>query len=217
MKNYKQKPTEGKLSSSDEKAVIKAKDLFPSKHHNEANSGLNKVVQQQPKVLAPRNPVADLAEALKPLNKVQEQLKVSGLKNAIADLAAALKPHNDLQEQLKALSLKNPFADLATAMKPHNDLQRQLKALESVKHATLRISEVNYGEQAHTISKPQELGKLIRKRREARGINQQQLADLSGVGRRFLSELENGKQSLEFGKVLNVASAIGIDLIAKPR
>jgi HTH-type transcriptional regulator/antitoxin HipB len=42
-------------------------------------------------------------------------------------------------------------------------------------------------------------------------------ADLVGVGRRFISELENGKATLELGKVLQVASATGIDLLARRR
>lgn len=64
---------------------------------------------------------------------------------------------------------------------------------------------------------PADLGLAIRQSRQSSRLSQQELADLAGVGRRFLSELENGKQSLEFGKVLSVATAAGIDLIAKRR
>ena len=67
------------------------------------------------------------------------------------------------------------------------------------------------------ISTPSDLGKIIYDARKKQGFNQQQFADLAGVGRRFLSELENGKQSLEFGKVLIVAAAAGIDLVANKR
>ncbi len=62
-----------------------------------------------------------------------------------------------------------------------------------------------------------DLGLLVQYLRKAKYLTQQQLADLAGVGRRFLSELENGKESLEFGKVLRVAAALGIDLIARQR
>ena len=62
-----------------------------------------------------------------------------------------------------------------------------------------------------------DLAPLIRKARKAMKMNQQQFADAAGVGRRFLSELENGKPSLEFDKVLACALAAGIDIVAKPR
>jgi HTH-type transcriptional regulator / antitoxin HipB len=62
-----------------------------------------------------------------------------------------------------------------------------------------------------------DLGLLVQYLRKAKHLNQQQLADLAGVGRRFLSELENGKESLELGKALRVATALGIDLIARQR
>ncbi|SIN83184.1 transcriptional regulator, y4mF family [Parasphingorhabdus marina DSM 22363] len=62
-----------------------------------------------------------------------------------------------------------------------------------------------------------ELGKRIRTARKAMKLNQQQFADTAGVGRRFVSELENGKESLEIGLVLACCAAAGIDLFAKPR
>ena len=62
-----------------------------------------------------------------------------------------------------------------------------------------------------------DLAPLIRKARKGMKMNQQAFADASGVGRRFLSELENGKPSLEFDKVLACALAAGIDIMAKPR
>jgi y4mF family transcriptional regulator len=67
------------------------------------------------------------------------------------------------------------------------------------------------------IATPNDLGKILKTARVAAGLNQEQLADIAGVGRRFISELENGKPSLEFGKVLQVATALGIDLIVQAR
>jgi y4mF family transcriptional regulator len=67
------------------------------------------------------------------------------------------------------------------------------------------------------LKSPADLGALVRAARKAAGLDQQALADLAGVGRRFVSELENGKATLEFGKVLTVAAALGIDLLARKR
>jgi y4mF family transcriptional regulator len=67
------------------------------------------------------------------------------------------------------------------------------------------------------IASAHDLGQLVRQVREQRKLSQQAFADLAGVGRRFISELENGKATLEFDKVLQVASACGIDVQARPR
>ena len=67
------------------------------------------------------------------------------------------------------------------------------------------------------VSSTAQLGELVRAARERLDLNQQQLADLAGVGRRFLSELENGKPTSEFGLVLRVCRAVGIDVIARSR
>lgn len=63
----------------------------------------------------------------------------------------------------------------------------------------------------------EDLGRMVRRSRERRKLSQQEFADLAGVGRRFVSELENGKPTLEFAKVLQVARAAGISLIARDR
>ena len=62
-----------------------------------------------------------------------------------------------------------------------------------------------------------DLAALIRSERRRQGITQADLAGLSGVGVTFLSQLENGKESAELGKALNVLTMLGIDLIAEPR
>ena len=53
-------------------------------------------------------------------------------------------------------------------------------------------------------------GSLIRSRRKALNMRQHQLALATGVGRRFLIELEAGKPSCQLGRSLMVAHALGI-------
>jgi y4mF family transcriptional regulator len=67
------------------------------------------------------------------------------------------------------------------------------------------------------VGSPADIGRLVRKARDERGLSQQEFADLAGVGRRFLSELENGKPTLELGKVLKVSAAAGLSLFARER
>jgi y4mF family transcriptional regulator len=57
-----------------------------------------------------------------------------------------------------------------------------------------------------------DIGRRVREARRAMGMTQQRFADLAGVGRRFLVELEQGKASLEIGRVLAVCKAAGITL-----
>jgi DNA-binding XRE family transcriptional regulator len=53
-------------------------------------------------------------------------------------------------------------------------------------------------------------GSLIRSRRKALNMRQDQLALATGVGRRFLIELEAGKPSCQLGRSLLVADALGL-------
>ena len=59
----------------------------------------------------------------------------------------------------------------------------------------------------------QKLGELVKKRRKKLGLNQSELAMASGTGRRFISDLENGKDSCELGKTLKVLTGLGIELV----
>jgi y4mF family transcriptional regulator len=56
-------------------------------------------------------------------------------------------------------------------------------------------------------------GSLIRIRRKALGMRQDQLALATGVGRRFVIDLEAGKPSCQLGRSLLVAKALGLDLV----
>jgi y4mF family transcriptional regulator len=62
-----------------------------------------------------------------------------------------------------------------------------------------------------------DIGAAIRTKRNAIGFRQEELAALAGVGPRFLSEIENGKESAEIGKVLRVLLRLGLEVSIKPR
>lgn len=55
----------------------------------------------------------------------------------------------------------------------------------------------------------EELGGIIRAARREQDLRQDQLAGAAGVGVRFLSELERGKETARVGKVLAVLDALG--------
>lgn len=62
-----------------------------------------------------------------------------------------------------------------------------------------------------------ELGSLIREERMRQKLTQTDLAGISGVGITFISQLENGKETVEMGRVIRVLTMLGIDLYAERR
>ena len=57
-----------------------------------------------------------------------------------------------------------------------------------------------------------DLGREIRRRRKELGYTQAFLADYAGVSTSFLSELENGKATIQINKLMEVLSLLGMDL-----
>lgn len=90
----------------------------------------------------------------------------------------------------------------------------QLPHPTSVVRLPSPIAPTHAAQDIHTAA---DLGRLVKKAREEKGLTQQEFADLTGVGRRFVSELENGKPTVEFGKALKVALGAGISLQGRQR
>jgi len=63
----------------------------------------------------------------------------------------------------------------------------------------------------------EQLGKRVRETRKAQGITQEELAATSGVGVRFIRELEQGKTSCHVGKVFEVVHMLGQELFIESR
>lgn len=79
---------------------------------------------------------------------------------------------------------------------------------------TLRQAEVIPNGKVDSVAS---LGRAVRLRRKEDGLTQAQAAALCGVGARFLSELERGKETAELGKVLRVLRGLGLELTLAPR
>ncbi len=56
------------------------------------------------------------------------------------------------------------------------------------------------------------VGNLIKVTRESLGITQQELAMTCGTGRRFIIDLEHGKDTSQLGKTLTVMNTLGIKI-----
>ena len=62
-----------------------------------------------------------------------------------------------------------------------------------------------------------DLGKALRKRRKELGILQACAAKDLGFSVRLVSEIENGRDTVAYGKILKYANYLAIDFIARER
>ena len=61
------------------------------------------------------------------------------------------------------------------------------------------------------------LGESIRTRRKELGIRQEDAARALGFSTRLVSEIENGRDTVAYGKVLRYAGYLAMDVILRPR
>lgn len=66
------------------------------------------------------------------------------------------------------------------------------------------------------LSDTEDLGRYLRDQRRAAGLSQDDLATRATVSRRWLSDLEQGKPTVEVGLVFRVIAALGLYLDCRP-
>lgn len=62
-----------------------------------------------------------------------------------------------------------------------------------------------------------DLGNALRERRRTLGIRQADAASALGYSPRLLSEIENGRDTVAYGKIIRYAGYLGIDLVLRER
>jgi len=62
------------------------------------------------------------------------------------------------------------------------------------------------------IRNTEDLGRIVRNVRKLQKLSQDDLAGMAGTGRRFIVDLEKGKQTVQFGKVLRVLRTLGVSV-----
>lgn len=67
------------------------------------------------------------------------------------------------------------------------------------------------------ISDTRSFGAALRKRRKELGYTQAFLSEFSGFSVSFISDLENGKSTVELGRAIRLANLLGLDLELRPR
>lgn len=58
----------------------------------------------------------------------------------------------------------------------------------------------------------EQLGDLIRCHRKKSGLTQKQLADLAGVGKTVVFDIEHGKESVQFDSLKKICDALNITI-----
>lgn len=65
------------------------------------------------------------------------------------------------------------------------------------------------------IATAQALGDVVRAARQSRDLSQADLAELAGVGRKWVLELEHGNSGARLDHVLSVIEVLGLELSAR--
>lgn len=71
--------------------------------------------------------------------------------------------------------------------------------------------------QDEIIKSVDELASAVKAKRRADGLTQEDLAAFSGLGRRFIVELEGGKATIRLDKVLKALEGLGLELVLRQR
>ncbi len=85
---------------------------------------------------------------------------------------------------------------------------------------TLNPKKLPYGNElglALVARSSADLGAIIRDRRKQLALTQLDLAGLSNSGNRFIVEVENGKPTVQFQKVLDLVQLLGLELVVRAR
>ncbi|MBR3153730.1 MAG: helix-turn-helix transcriptional regulator [Lachnospiraceae bacterium] len=67
------------------------------------------------------------------------------------------------------------------------------------------------------ITDARSFGAMLRSRRKQLGYTQAYISNFTGLSVSFLSELENGKKTVQLEKAIQVAMLLGLDLIMEAR
>ncbi len=67
------------------------------------------------------------------------------------------------------------------------------------------------------VKSTKELGTLVREYRDAQKMTQADILGLANTGNRFISELENGKPTVQLQKVLDVLDTLGLEILIQKK
>ncbi|MCF7972159.1 MAG: helix-turn-helix transcriptional regulator [Methylococcaceae bacterium] len=68
-----------------------------------------------------------------------------------------------------------------------------------------------------SIKSAKDVGEIVSRYRKMQELTQVELAGLAQTGTRFISDLENGKGTVQFDKVMHILDLLGVEVVAKER
>jgi HTH-type transcriptional regulator / antitoxin HipB len=78
-------------------------------------------------------------------------------------------------------------------------------------------NEHSKSKQSVKIKTALDLGNFVREFRESQKLTQADILGLANTGNRFIVELENGKPTVQFQKVLDVLDALGLEIVIQKK
>ncbi len=78
-------------------------------------------------------------------------------------------------------------------------------------------NDENKPNQSVKIVSTKDLGNLVREFRVAQKMTQADILGLANTGNRFIVELENGKPTVQFQKVLDVLDTLGLEIVIQKK
>ena len=62
------------------------------------------------------------------------------------------------------------------------------------------------------INNTKQFGEFVKAQRKKLGYTQKQICEVGGISASYISDLENGKATIELGKAILLANLLGIDV-----
>lgn len=79
------------------------------------------------------------------------------------------------------------------------------------------MKKLQIGNSSTKIKIVADLGAIVQQTRKGQSLTQVEIAGLAQTGNRFLVDLENGKETIQLGKVLKVLELLGLELIVRQK
>lgn len=76
-------------------------------------------------------------------------------------------------------------------------------------------AEVSSEAQPFVVYTPAAMGAALRYFREKKGLTQAQLAELTGLNRTYLSDMEQGKETEQLRRLLRVLNQLGVRVVLR--
>lgn len=122
--------------------------------------------------------------------------------------------NENVNEWIKTLNNKKPYIKILEIVKNENDLLNKEKFwINKLKNENHPLLNKLYSKEKHLKYIDYQIGDFIREKRKQCKLTQKEFAEKSGVGLKFIRDLEQGKESCRMDKVLYILDMFGATLV----